>query len=67
VLLEKDIEVLDLSAALKKRLRESGFTSVRRVFEATPEEIDAIPYVGEARAQTIRSAVEAAVDEFFAG
>jgi hypothetical protein len=67
VLLEKDIDVLELSHALKRRLRESGFTTVRRVFEATAEEIDAIPYVGEARTQTIRSAVEAAVDEFFAG
>ncbi len=67
VLLEKDVGALDLSPALKKRLRESGFTTVRRVFEATPEEIDAIPYVGEIRAQTIRSAVDAAVDEFFAG
>src|SRR5262249_23163021 len=59
VLLERDVEALDLSSALKRRLRDSGFTTVRQVFEATAEDIDAIPYVGEARTQTIRSAVEA--------
>jgi hypothetical protein len=37
------------------------------VFEATPEQIDNIPYIGESRLREIRSAVEAAVDEFFAG
>jgi hypothetical protein len=67
VLLEKDIEVLELSWAIRKRLRDHGFTTVRQVFEATPEEIDAIPYVGELRTQEIRFAVEAAVDEFFGG
>lgn len=67
VLLEKDVSVLDLSLAIKQRLRDHGFTTVRRLFEAGPEEIDDIPYIGEIRLKEIRSAVEAAVDEFFAG
>ncbi|MCK8497231.1 DNA-directed RNA polymerase subunit alpha C-terminal domain-containing protein [Myxococcus fulvus] len=67
VLLDKDIDVLDLSDRIKTRLRENGFNTVRKVFEATPQQIDAIPFIGDKRLREVRSAVEAAVDEYFAG
>lgn len=67
IILDKDIEVLDLTDRVKERLRDHGYTTVRRVFEATAEELDDIPYIGDKRLREIRSAVESAVDEFFAG
>lgn len=67
VLLDKDIDVLDLSDRIKSRLRENGFDTVRKVFEATPQELDDIPFIGDKRLREVRSAVEAAVDEYFAG
>lgn len=67
ILLEKPIEVLDLSDRIKERLHNAGYTTVRSVFEATEEQLDSIPYIGTSRTREIRSAVEAAVDEYFAG
>lgn len=67
MLLDKDIQVLDLSEAIRTRMREHGFATVRQVFEASDEELDAIDYIGETRIMLIRSAVSMAVDEFIAG
>ncbi len=67
LLLDKDLSVLDLSDTLKERLQAHGFDTVRKLFEASNEEIDAVEYVGEVRTQMIRNAVSAAVDEFVAG
>ncbi len=67
ILLDKDIEVLELSDAIKDRLRAHKFDSVRSLFEATNEEIDAVEYIGEKRTMLIRNAVSVAVDEFVAG
>ncbi|NYF21625.1 hypothetical protein HDC36_003094 [Xanthomonas sp. JAI131] len=67
MLLNKSIELLDLSAAIKSRLVDAGFSTVRDLFEATHEQLDAVYYVGEARAAIIKSTVSAAVDEFVAG
>lgn len=67
VLLEKDIEVLELSDAIKQRLKSHGFVTVRSLFEASDEQIDNIPYIGERRLAEVRFAVNVAVDEFFAG
>ena len=67
VLLDKDIGVLDLSEAIKNRLRDHNFDTVRKLFEATDEEIDAVEYIGEKKLMLIRNAVSAAVDEFVAG
>lgn len=67
VLLDKDIGVLDLSEAIKERLRKHAFNTVRQLFEATDAQIDAVEYIGEVRTQVIRNAVSAAVDEFVAG
>lgn len=67
IVLEKPIDVLDLSERLKDRLRGAGLVTVRRVFEATDDELDSISYIGELRVKEIRSAVETAVDEFFGG
>ncbi|MEC5196346.1 MULTISPECIES: helix-hairpin-helix domain-containing protein [Xanthomonas] len=67
MLLNKSIELLDLSNAIKSRLIDAGFTTVRDLFEATHEQLDAVNYVGEARAAIIKSTVSAAVDEFVAG
>jgi len=67
LLLDKDIAVLELSNALKDRLKLAGFSTVRQLFEASDAQIDAVEYVGEMRTQLIRNAVSAAVDEFVAG
>lgn len=67
MLLDKDICSLDVSDAIKERLRTFGFDTVRKVFEATNEELDAVEYIGEKRINQIRSAVSIAVDEFVAG
>ena len=65
--MDKDIEVLELSDAIKDRLRAHHFDSVRKLFEATDEQIDAVEYIGEVRTTLIRNAVSLAVDEFVAG
>ena len=67
VLLDKHIDVLELSDGIKQRLLSCGFDTVRKIFEARPEDIDAVPYIGGTRVIMIRSAVEAAIDEYFAG
>lgn len=67
VLLDKSIDVLELSYAIRQRLRDHGFRTVRQLFEASDDDIDNIPYIGERRLAEVRSAVNAAVDEFFAG
>lgn len=67
MLLDKDIRVLDLSDAIKDRLRTFNLFTVRQVFEATNDQLDAISYIGEKRILQIRSAVSMAVDEFVAG
>lgn len=67
MLLDKDIAVLDLSEAIKERLRAHNLDTVRKLFEARDDEIDAVEYIGEKRTAIIRSAVSAAVDEFVAG
>jgi hypothetical protein len=67
ILLDKDISVLDLSEAIKDRLRAKNFLTVRALFEASNEEIDAVDYIGEVRTNLIRNTVSAAVDEFVAG
>ncbi|WP_338869309.1 hypothetical protein [Myxococcus stipitatus] len=67
ILLDKDVAVLDLTDFIKQRLRDHGYTTVRKVFEATDTELDNIPYIGERRLAEVRFAVDAAVDEFFAG
>jgi len=67
ILLDKDIAVLDLSEAIKERLRAHKLDTVRKLFEARDEEIDAVEYIGEKRTAIIRSAVSSAVDEFVAG
>lgn len=67
ILLEKPVDVLDLSDRIKERLRNANYTTVRSVFEASAEQLDEIRYIGEARVKEIRTAVEAAVDEYFAG
>jgi hypothetical protein len=66
-LLDKDIAVLDLSDAIKDRLRAHNLDTVRKLFEAKDEEIDAVEYIGEKRTIMIKSVVGAAVDEFVAG
>lgn len=67
ILLDKDIDVLDISLAIKERLRAHNFSTVRQLFEATDAEIDDVEYIGEVRIILIRTAVSAAVDEFIAG
>lgn len=67
ILLDKDIDVLDLSDAIKDRLRAKNLDTVRKLFEATEEEIDAVEYIGEKRTLLIKNVVSAAVDEFVAG
>jgi hypothetical protein len=67
ILLDKDIDVLELSDAIKERLRDRNFDTVRKLFEATDEQIDAVEYIGEVRTTLIRNAVSVAVDEFVAG
>jgi hypothetical protein len=67
ILLDKDIAVLDLSDAIKERLKAHKFDTVRKLFEATDDEIDAVEYIGEKRTLMIKNAVSAAVDEFVAG
>lgn len=67
VLLDKDVAVLELSDAIKERLRTHGLDTVRKLFEAKDEEIDEVEYIGEKRIAMIRSAVSSAVDEFVAG
>jgi hypothetical protein len=67
ILLDKDIDFLDLSDAIKERLRSHGFDTVRKLFEAKHAEIDAVEYIGEKRAAQIKNVVSAAVDEFVAG
>ena len=49
ILLDKDIAVLDLSDAIKEHLRAKHLDTVRKLFEATEEEIDAVEYIGEKR------------------
>ncbi|MCA8133948.1 hypothetical protein [Burkholderia cepacia] len=66
-LLDKDIEVLEISDNIKERLRDSGFLTVRQLFEASDAQLDAVEYIGEVRITMIRNAVSAAVDEFVAG
>ena len=67
ILLDKDIAFLDLSDAIKERLKMHGFDTVRKLFEAKDAEIDAVEYIGEKRTAQIKNAVSAAVDEFVAG
>lgn len=67
LLLNKPIEVLDLSDALKTRLRKAGFKTVRDLFEATDDQIDEVEYIGDVRTALIKNTVSAAVDEFVAG
>jgi len=67
ILLDKDIDVLDLSQAIKDRLRDKNFLTVRQLFEATDAELDEVGYIGEVRITLIRNAVSVAVDEFIAG
>lgn len=67
VLLDKDIDVLELSDAIKRRLRANNLDTVRKLFEATDEQIDAVEYIGEKKVVLIRNVVSAAVDEFVAG
>ncbi len=67
ILLDKDIDVLDLSDAIKERLRAKNFKTVRALFEATDSEIDDVEYIGTVRTVLIRNVVSAAVDEFVAG
>jgi hypothetical protein len=67
ILLDKDISVLDLSDAIKDRLRKDNFNTVRQLFEASDAEIDAVEYIGEKRTIQIKSVVSLAVDEFVAG
>ncbi|HEX7958566.1 MAG TPA: hypothetical protein VF493_01525 [Terriglobales bacterium] len=67
ITLEKPIDVLELSDRIKERLRAAGMLTVRQVFEATEDQLDRIPYIGETRARMIKSAVGAAVDEFLGG
>lgn len=67
ILLDKDISSLDLSDAIKDRLRMHGFDTVRKLFEANDAEIDAVEYIGEIRTAQIKNAVSSAVDEFVAG
>jgi putative NIF3 family GTP cyclohydrolase 1 type 2 len=67
IVLEKPVDVLDLSEKIKERLRGDGLVTVGKVFEATDQQLDDISYIGGARVKEIRSAVEAAVDEYIAG
>lgn len=67
ILLDKDIEVLELSDAIKDRLRAKGLDTIRKLFEANEQEIDAVEYIGEKRTLLIKNVVSAAVDEFVAG
>lgn len=67
ILLDKDVEVLELSDAIKDRLKAHNFKTVRELFEATDDQIDAVEYIGEVRTLLIRNAVSVAVDEFVAG
>lgn len=67
ILLDKDIASLDLSEAIKDRLRDHGFDTVRKLFEARDADIDAVLYIGEKRMAQIKNAVSSAVDEFVAG
>jgi DNA-directed RNA polymerase alpha subunit len=67
ILLDKKIDVLELSDAIIERLKTNNFVTVRQLFEATDEEIDNVEYIGDVRISLIRSAVSAAVDEFVAG
>lgn len=67
ILLDKDIAVLDLSDAIKDRLRDHKLDTVRKLFEASDAEIDSVDYIGEKRTLLIRNVVSAAVDEFVAG
>ncbi|WP_353086103.1 hypothetical protein [Stenotrophomonas sp.] len=67
VLLNKSIDMLDLSDALRVRLKSGGFQTVRDLFEATDEQIDEVGYIGGVRTALIKNTVSAAVDEFVAG
>lgn len=67
ILLDKNIDVLEVSQAIKDRLLDRGYLTVRQIFEATDAELDAVEYIGEVRITLIRSAVSTAVDEFIAG
>lgn len=67
ILLNKRIDVLELSEAIKTRLRNRGFKTIRDLFEASEDEIDEVEYIGDVRTALIKNTVSAAVDEFVAG
>jgi hypothetical protein len=66
-LLNKDLTFLELSESIKDRLFDAGYHTVRQLYEATAEQLDAVDYIGEKRVLMIKYAVSSAVDEFISG
>lgn len=65
--LAKPVDVLDLTAWQKEKLRELELATVKDVLEATEAELKLAKYVGDVRARRMRNAAVAAVLEYLSG
>ncbi len=65
--LNKPIDVLDISAWLKCKLRELSLVTVGDVLEASEEQLKKAWMVGNVRARRMRNAAEASVLEYLSG
>ncbi len=65
--LAKSIDVLDLTAWQKEKLRELKLTTVGDVLNSTERQLKLAKYVGEVRARRMRNAAVAAVLEYISG
>ena len=65
--LGKSVDVLDITAWQKSKLREIGLQTIGDVLRASEGKIQEAHYVGQKRSRQMRNAADAAVSEYLSG
>ena len=65
--IKKDIDVLELSQAMKDRLHSGNFNTIEDILIRKENDLQKIPYIGSVRARKISNLVYNAILEYISG
>ena len=66
-ILNKEVDELDISNKLLKRLKDAGINLIKDIFDKDESELKKIHYIGPVRSRQIYNDVMAAVIEYISG
>ena len=66
-MMKKNINILDISPSLRKRLSDNGLNTIGEVLNRNESDLQKIPYIGPVRSRKISNIVYNSILEYISG